>query len=618
MKKIYPHRKINILLTLLFSILILILSNIEMFAQRNNYYTLDSVVVSAGRLPFSFSNLTRTVTVLTSKDIKHLPVDNITDVLEYIAGVDLQQRGIEGVQADVSIRGGTFNQTLILINGIKVSDPQTGHFNLNLPISIDDVQRIEVLKGQGSKIYGPDALSGVINIITKKNLGNYVKLKIIGGENSFYNAEIQSGNKIGKIQNNITISKRKSNGYIHNTGFDISNLILTSYYPFKNGIVNLLAAYNDKKFGANGFYSAYFPNQWEHTSTTFLNLSGEYGTTNFQISPKIYWRKNNDEFLLNYLNPAFYENNHRTDIIGSEIQTSFKTEFGSTSIGGEYIFDRIKSNNLGYHHRQKKGIFAEQRKSFNKLTISLGMFVYKYAYLPWKIWPGIDASYKLPDNIRVYASVGKAFRIPTYTELYYHDPITLGNKYLKPEESLNYEIGLNQKTFFFSANFSLFDRIGKNLIDWIKKTNDNKWRAVNFAKVNTFGFGLNVSITPQKIISYIPIKRINIGYTYLNSDKIASGFKSRYIFNYLKHQLQITIFHSLLWEINAGWFFRFEDRVNLGKSIVVNTKIYRQFRRIELFININNIFNKTYMDFSGLPLPGRWVYAGIKMNINKL
>ena len=130
MEKIYPHHKTNILLMLLFSIIILILFNIEMFAQRNNYYTLDSVVVSAGRLPFSFSNLTRTVTVLTSKDIKQLPADNITDLLEYAAGVDLQQRGIEGVQADVSIRGGTFNQTLILIDGIKVSDPQTGHFNL--------------------------------------------------------------------------------------------------------------------------------------------------------------------------------------------------------------------------------------------------------------------------------------------------------------------------------------------------------------------------------------------------------------------------------------------------------------------------------------------------------
>lgn len=586
------------------------------FAQTEKQYVLDEVVVTSSRSPLNLSDLTRSVVVITPSDIKEMPVNSMQDILQYVSGLDLKQRGVDGVQADISVRGGSFEQTLVLIDGIKVSDPQTGHHNLNLPFSIDNIERIEVLKGQGSSIYGANAFSGIVNIITKKRRDNLLSMQLAGGQYGYYQALLSSSFTIGDLGNNISFSKKKSDGYRHNTNFDMIDFSYSSSLISDIGTANLFIGYNDKEFGANSFYSERFPNQWEHTTTKFVNLSFNTAAQTYSITPKIYWRRNDDEFLLNSENPSFYRNVHQTDLWGTEIQATINTSLGITSFGGEYKKDKIESTNLGNHQRENYGVFAEQNfNPISNLVLIANGFAYNYADIGWKFWPGLDISYKLNKQIRLFGSVGKAFRTPTYTELYYSDPVTKGNPDLKFEESVNYELGANYVQDSFNFNFSLFRKEGTNIIDWIRESDNEQWMVMNFAKVNTNGFEVGVSLKPNEIVSWLPVYNLRIDYTYLNSDKSTAQFQSRYVLDYLKHQLLINLSNPLPLNIKQSWFLRYEDRVNLEESFIVDTQLLYELKSFELFIKTTNLFNKSYNDIGRIPLPGRWIIAGVKYTL---
>jgi len=589
--------------------------------QDEKQYELNEVVVTGGRIPVSFNDLTRSVLVITSEEIKNLPAENLQDILQYSGSVDIRQRGLFGIQADVSIRGGTFDQSLVLIDGMKVNDPQTGHHNLNLPVSLGNIERIEILKGQGSRMFGPNAFSGVINIITKKNASRQISALVLGGENGYYNGDLNLSYSISSLNNYLSLSKSKSDGYIHNTNFDVQNFSYRAAIgsPYEN--VNLFLGYNEKEFGANGFYSASFPNQWEHTKTRFAGLSSEFSFENLSLIPKIYWRRHNDRFLLNYLDPSFYENNHQTDLYGAELQTNLKTSAGDFSLGGEFLKDQIESSNLGNHKRENKGAFGEYRFSpIENLFFNAGAFVYDYAAIGWRFWPGIDAAYRILPNLKVYSSFGKAFRIPTYTELYYSDAASQGNPDLHHEESVNYEIGLGLFEKSFIVSLSLFRKEGKNIIDWIKASASEKWFARNIGELNTNGIEVNLNLSPQLMIEDFPINKINISYTYLDSDQKIENLISRYVFDHLRNQLIVIVNHYLPFEIIPSWVFRYEDRLGFEDNFLTDIQLRKEieFNQVgfEVFIKATNLFNKSYKDLSTVPLPGRWVIGGIKFNLN--
>ncbi len=212
----------------IYSAILFILSGFLSINAQIKNYEMNEIVVTASKTPISISNLTRDVVVINTDDIKLMPVNSFQDLLQYTGGFDLRQRGINGVQSDVSIRGGNFEETLVLIDGIKISDPQTGHHNLNLPFSLENIQRIEILKGQGSRVFGPNAFSGVINFITKKGNNNSFFLETLGGENHYFEGNIGGSYSLGFINNYISFSKSKTDGYRHNTNFDRINFSYNS------------------------------------------------------------------------------------------------------------------------------------------------------------------------------------------------------------------------------------------------------------------------------------------------------------------------------------------------------------------------------------------------------
>lgn len=578
---------------------------------------IDEIVVTAGKVPFSLSEVPRSITVITQEELKNAPVQNIQDLLSNYSGIDIKKRGPEGVQADVSIRGGSFEQTLILIDGIKMSDPQTAHHNLNLPINIEDVERIEILKGQASSIYGPNALSGVINIISKKGISNKMTANLSGGSSGYYQGALSVHSPFGSLSNMFSFSKTKSDGYRHNTNFDIVTAYGNSSFGFNSGNVNFTLGYTEKKFGANGFYSDKYPNQWEETKTFFTSSSVNFALGNLSVNPKAYWRNNKDYYLLDYQRPSFYKNTHETNSYGFELQSTLTTDAVTFSLGGEYNFDKIESSNLGNHTRNKGGISTEIYSApIKNLRLIFGGFAYYYDSFGVKFRPGVDIGYKISNKISIYTSAGKSFRIPTFTELYYSSPAQLGNVNLQPEEAVTYESGINYYSSSFTSNIGVFLRKGNNLIDWIRETSDKPWRSENVAVINTMGFDLSFSFFPENFFDDSFIKKIKISYAYLDSDIEKNSYQSKYVLDHLRHQLISEITHYLPLNAFMSWVFRYEDRLDQESYFVTDAKLAIPLYKTELHIEVTNIFNHSYLDISGIPMPGRWIKAGLSLRFD--
>lgn len=586
-----------------------------LYGQDISEYKLNEIIISASRAPVEFSGLSRSVILITPRDIQSAPINSVQDLLKYAPGVDLRTRGVEGVQSDIGIRGGSFEETLVLIDGIKISDAQTGHHNLNLPLPLNSIEKIEILKGQGARIYGANAFSGAVNIITKKEKQLSFNAQITGGDHNLYGASLFNSYSLGAFNSNISFSKDKSDGYRPNTDFDILNLFYNSSLSFSVGNISLLAGYNDKKFGANNFYSDKYPNQWEHTTTRIAALSGNVMLGNFALTPKIYWRRNDDDYILDNTRPDWYRNNHRTNSYGAEIQTNFLTLLGSTSLGSEITYDKIESTNLGSHNRLKGGVFAEQSFSpLNNVNISAGFYLYNYSDLGWKLWPGFDISYLINGSTKIFASVGKAFRIPTFTELYYKSPANMGNPGLVSEETVNYEIGADYFTGVVRLNGIVFYKEGRNIIDWVRASTSDIWTVRNETHLNTLGFEAGVMLLTKKIAENIPVTNLSVNYTYLSMDRNTTRFESRYALDHLRHQLIISIGNELLLDIAQSWVIRYEARESFEDHFIVDSQISKSFENFTLVIKAANLFNQSYLDLGGIPLPGRWISAGIRFS----
>lgn len=576
----------------------------------------NEVVVTAGIVPVSVSEVPRSISIIRLDDIINSPVQDLQDLLSYVPGVDVRARGLEGVQADVSIRGGSFEQTLILLDGVKLNDPQTGHHNMNLPVNMSDIERVEILKGPASSIYGPDALAGVVNFITKKGNNSELSANLTGGSFGFLNGGLSVHVPYVESDNMLSISKTKSDGYMHNTNFDITTFYYKTNVPFNEGSAKVIVGYTEKSFGANGFYTTLFPNQWEQTKTLLVSSSADYSFGQIKLTPKVFWRNNKDHYLLDYTNPSFYLNDHQTNSYGAELQSLFLTGIGSIEFGGDFNIDNINSTNLGIHNRREGGISAEYVTSpIENFKILLNGFAYNYDDYGWKLIPGIDLVYQFSDYFNCYTTFGKSFRIPSYTELYYNSPAQKGNSSLLPEEALTYEAGFNYNAAAISGNIGLFLRDGKNLIDWVKGVNDNFWLARNVASINTYGFDMGLTYRPLFNDDSF-VKKISLNYTYLTSNFNEPNLLSQYILDHLRHQVIIEISHSLAYEILFNWAFRYENRYNFENYFITDLKLSRSYNNFNLSLSVLNLFNKSYMDLSGIPLPGRWIQAGISVKVN--
>jgi iron complex outermembrane receptor protein len=577
-------------------------------------YRTSEIVVTSLHQPCSLLKINKNIEVFNAEKFEGTSVSNMQDILDYSNSVQLNQRGTNGVQADVSIRGGTFEQTLVMLDGIKIIDPQTGHHNLNLPVTMLNVEQIEIVKGSSSGINGANAFSGLINYRTKRERENSFTAQLEGGDFGFYSASFFGSYNSGRLSNNVAFEQSHSNGYRKNTEYDISNFSYGGSFTTGNSVYDLFLGYTNKKFGANSFYSHLFPLQYEHIKTTFAKISAEFGNGKLNYSTKIYWRKNDDEFLLDKTNPNFYKNNHLTDIYGVEFSTFINSRFGKTSLGGEFVYDEIASNNLGNHNRNRVGFYILHGfNKFKNFDLRINGYLYNYSNTGLKFIPGVDLGYFPVNEINIFTSYSKGFRIPTYTELFYNSPTAKGKANLLCEETDNYEIGIKYFTDNITFTGMVFIKNSHNLIDWILLHSDFRWEAMNVAEITTEGMELNFFFDFRRV--FLPINSLEIKYTYLNSSYSNGNLPSLYLHNSFRHQLIIAFNHYLPLYIDAYWNMRYEKRFNGQGHFITDIKLSRAFENFMFYVKATNLFATNYYDYVEIPLPGRWVVAGIKLEI---
>lgn len=211
---------------------------------------LDTLVVSAAKTEQSLLNSNRNVQIISKAEIEKAPINSLAELLDFAMGVDARQRGIFGTQTDLSIRGGSFEQVLVLLNGVRLSDPQTGHHLMNLPVPLSDIERVEILMGGGSYIFGANAFSGAINIITKKAEKNSTRIAIDGGQFNTLNSSLSQSLKGGNWQGSVSGTYNRSNGFKPNTDFEHGNIAAQASMNLDNDIYTIQLTYTDQKFGA--------------------------------------------------------------------------------------------------------------------------------------------------------------------------------------------------------------------------------------------------------------------------------------------------------------------------------------------------------------------------------
>ena len=600
------------------SVLLFALSMILNLSFAQNRIKIDSlqeVVISSSRIDLPFNKNSRTIQLITAEDLKKSGVANVADALQQIAGIDIRRRGTNGTQADLYIRGGSFDETLLLIDGIKVDDAQTGHHTLNLALPIEVIKRIEIIKGPAARVFGQNAFTGAINIITKDSLDNAVSVGIQAGSYGQVSTAITAGVNLEDSNHIIHFSKNTSNGYRYNTDFDNENFVLKSTFNKKELPIEMLVSLSERSFGANGFYATPAAiDQYEKTKASLIGFSTTIKKGNFTWKPKVYWRRNEDEYIYVRNNPSIYRNLHISNKIAAELNGSYTSNIGITGFGIETAKVALSSNNLGANNRFVSTLFLEHRLDLlkNKLDITPGVAVTYFSDFKFFAFPGIDIGYQILNNLRVYGNVGYTYRIPTYTDLNYKSPTTIGNSNLEPEKALSQEIGLKWNTSHFNASAAVFNRDSNHLIDYVKMQISDPWQAQNIQNVTTKGFETQLL---YQFTAHSFNQKLQLGYSYIKDDVKQSAYNfSQYVLNSMKHQFVASYTMQFLKNLSNTISYRYAERTTGDSYSVVDLGASYRLKAFEISLFANNIFNATYTETNLIPMPKGNLMFGIHYN----
>jgi iron complex outermembrane receptor protein len=533
---------------------------------------------------------------------------NWTDALEQDSSLDVQQR-VPGTSADLSIRGSSFEETLILVNGLRLNDVQTGHNNLDLTFPFESVQRIEVLKGAGSTLYGSDAMGGAVNFITA--VPDTSEIRLGAGIGNFGTNQQNGALTLARKQfaEQLTFVRELSTGFIADR--DYRNLSIASETGINTpiGRSDVLLGISDRPYGALGFYGVP-PNtpSWERDKGWLAAWTQPIGT---QTTADFAYRRHTDEYIYIKSDPSLYENNHITNDYQAALRRFEKIgETMRVYYGVDGLREHIDSNNLGTHTRDQGGLYASfDARALKRFSFNVGVREELYTGGNQVFSPSLSGAYWVASRVKLRASASHAFRLPDYTELYYTDPSHLGNPNLKPESSWSYEGGVQLAlSHGLVVDADVFHHRDHDVIDYARTNPSLPYMAENIQNLNFTGAEVSVRWQlPRQ-------QRVELSYTGMHgAGSTLSGVQYLYVFNYPVHAGVAT-----WWSRTPGGFdsrFRVAalERYQSSPYPLVEWTVGRQFRYVKPYLQLTNLTDTKYEEIPGVPMPGRGLIAGMEL-----
>jgi iron complex outermembrane receptor protein len=584
------------------------------------------MVVLGSAVPVPLAESSASVVVLPVEG-KILLLESPQELLRQDSSVYLEERGAGGGQADLVLRGGSFEQALVLLNGFRIDDSQTAHHNLDLPIPLDAMDSIEVLHGAGSTLHGADALSGVVDFLTAAPSANSLRLHSGYGSFGVNEESLAAALARKRWSSRLTANRNFSNGFMPDRDYRNEDASSESWVSSRLGISDLLFAASDRSFGANQFYGPY--NSWERTKGWFASGRQELGS---RTQAAYGYRRHTDEFVLLRNAPSVYENNHIDGSWQASLRHTLPVATSSVLLFGlESDGDSIHSNNLGLHARNRGAGYVDLdlRPTKSRWNLSAGLREELFSGgLQSVLSPHLAGSLRLTDKLKLRTSGGYGFRLPTYTDLYYSDPATIGNPKLKPESAWSGEAGADWIPFSrvtFSAT-SFYSR-QHDTIDYVRAASlpnpllpawctVSTWCAINLSGLRFAGAEASATWVPTKG------QKVQLAWTgVIGAQPFLNGLQSEYALNYpvqnlratwtvaLKHSLTITNSVALTKPYqqpgNPPW--------NTNPYPVWNAAVTRDAGKLRPYLRLANLSNTGYQEINGVAMPGRSITGGVSL-----
>lgn len=566
----------------------------------------QTMVVTGTASPVPLAEADRDVTVLPLTTEQRPLFLSLFDLLVLDPAIDLRQHAPGGFQGDISIRGASFGQTLILLDGMRLNDVQSGHLNLDIPVPFEAISSIEVLKGASSAFYGSDAIGGVLNIRTRTP--EAPELRILAGAGNYgFNQQHAIGSfGTAKLWEQAAVARDFSTGFIPDR--DYRNFAASSITGARTalGSSNVLLAYSDRPFGADQFYGSY--PSWERTKTWFASAHQDLGAN---TEASFGFRRHTDLFVLFRDQPQIYTNRHAVESWQGDLRRHDNLPLHSVlSYGAEGLAESIDSSNLGSHHRKRaSGYVFYDIRTLRRFSLSAGIREEVYGSKSVATSPSLSGAAWITSKLKLRASASRGFRLPSYTDLYYHDPANAGSPFLKPESAASYEAGADAYfTQKLRASLTVFHRRDTNGIDYVRQNPADIWRAVNFDKLHFTGLEASgtweIHSRQQLLVSFASLRGISA---------TDGALLSKYAFNYPVQNAVVE------WRGNVGSHLVARTRIGAVHRLqrdayaLWDASAARSDGRIRPYLQLTNITGAAYEEFPGLLMPRRGIIGGLEL-----
>jgi iron complex outermembrane receptor protein len=571
----------------------------------------ETIVVTGTAEPARLSETGRSLGIVTRSRIAELPVRTLADALRLVSGLEVRSRGDGGVQTDFSLRGASFGQTLVLVDGVRLNDSQTGHHNGDIPLSLDDVEQIEVLGGPGSSLYGADAFGGVIHVVTRRD-GPPLGARLAGGSAGYGEAALTGRASGRRVSAALSLSAQRSDGFLVEgsdaelRAADHDFRVLTATGRFRLGTrTRLSLSHLDKEFGALGFYGPAPSREWTRQSLASLERS-------FSIGPRLpgelqlFGRGHGDHFVYDRRNPALSESRHESRAVGAALRLHRSLGTARVSVGVEAGADWVDSTNLGERGFGRASAFSEAEGRLAGVVFRPGLRFDAYGRFGTALSPSLALGGPLRTGIRWRASAGRAFRVPTFTELYYHDPNNLGSADLRPESAWAADAGLELALGpRGSASLGSFARRESDVIDWVRPSAAERWHTQNVREVRTHG----VEASVRRQLGPLDVET---RYTWLETEAPSLELQSKYVLDFARHSFGLDLRARLPGGLRLAPTVEYRRKQDGRDWWLVDLRLCRALGRLELFADGRNLLDQRYQEVRGVDTPGRAFAVGLR------